>query len=74
MSLADACIHFLWHNYAMLQAGGFAPRTFQPYRLACKFMTSAVLDRLAHHCHVLEATGESYRLKDDCFPSKPAPT
>ena len=27
-------------------------------------LTGAVLDRLTHRCHILEATGESYRLKD----------
>jgi DNA replication protein DnaC len=27
-------------------------------------LTGAVLDRLTHRCHILEATGESYRLRD----------
>jgi DNA replication protein DnaC len=27
-------------------------------------LTGAVLDRLTHRCHILEASGESYRLKD----------
>jgi DNA replication protein DnaC len=27
-------------------------------------LVAATLDRLTHHCHVLEATGESYRLKE----------
>jgi hypothetical protein len=27
-------------------------------------LTGAVLDRLTDRCHILEATGESYRLKD----------
>lgn len=27
-------------------------------------LTGAVLDRLTHRCHILEANGESYRLKD----------
>jgi len=26
-------------------------------------LTGAVLDRLTHRCHILEASGESYRLK-----------
>jgi DNA replication protein DnaC len=26
-------------------------------------LTGAVLDRLTHRCHILEATGESYRLR-----------
>ena len=27
-------------------------------------LTGAVLDRLTHRCHILEATGPSYRLQD----------
>ena len=27
-------------------------------------LTGAVLDRLTHRCHILEASGESYRMKD----------
>ena len=27
-------------------------------------LTGAVLDRLTHRCHILEATGKRYRLKD----------
>ena len=27
-------------------------------------LTGATLDRLTHRCHILEATGESYRLQD----------
>lgn len=27
-------------------------------------LTAAMLDRLLHHCHVVQMTGESYRLKD----------
>ena len=27
-------------------------------------MIAATLDRLTHRCHILEATGESYRLQD----------
>ena len=27
-------------------------------------LVAATLDRLTHRCHVLEATGESYRLKE----------
>ena len=26
-------------------------------------LTGAVLDRLTHHCHILEASGNSYRLR-----------
>ena len=32
--------------------------------LGSQRLTGAVLDRLTHHCHILEASGESYRLKD----------
>ena len=32
--------------------------------LGSQRLTGAVLDRLTHHCHILEAGGESYRLKD----------
>ena len=27
-------------------------------------LTAAMLDRLLHHCHVVQVNGESYRLKD----------
>lgn len=27
-------------------------------------LTGAVLDRLTHRCHILQASGESYQLKD----------
>ncbi len=27
-------------------------------------LTGALLDRLTHHVHILEMTGESYRLKE----------
>jgi DNA replication protein DnaC len=32
--------------------------------LGSERLTGAVLDRLTHRCHILEANGESYRLKD----------
>ena len=32
--------------------------------LGSERLTGAVLDRLTHRCHILEATGESYRLQD----------
>ncbi len=32
--------------------------------LGSQRLTGAVLDRLTHHCHILEGTGESYRLSD----------
>jgi len=31
--------------------------------LGTQRLTGAVLDRLTHRCHILEASGESYRLK-----------
>jgi DNA replication protein DnaC len=34
-----------------------------PEVLGSARLTGAVLDRLTHRCHILEATGESYRLK-----------
>ncbi len=27
-------------------------------------LATAILDRLLHHCHVVQIDGESYRLKD----------
>ena len=32
--------------------------------LGSERLTGAALDRLTHRCHILETTGESYRLKD----------
>ncbi len=32
--------------------------------LGSERLTGAVLDRLTHRCHIIEATGESYRLRD----------
>ena len=32
--------------------------------LGSERLTGAVLDRLTHRCHIIEMTGESYRLKD----------
>ena len=32
--------------------------------LGSERLTGAALDRLTHRCHILEAKGESYRLKD----------
>jgi DNA replication protein DnaC len=32
--------------------------------LGSERLTGAVLDRLSHRCHILESTGESYRLQD----------
>src|SRR5690606_10377152 len=49
--------------------------------LGSERLTGAALDRLTHRCHILEASGESYRLKDaqrrrgskrKTSPSKPA--
>ena len=31
---------------------------------SCRILTGATLDRLTHRCHILEAGGESYRLRD----------
>jgi DNA replication protein DnaC len=49
--------------------------------LGSERLTGAVLDRLTHRCHILEASGESYRLKESRrrtsgkrtmeFPAKP---
>ena len=35
-----------------------------PEVLGSERLTGAALDRLTHRCHILEATGESYRLRD----------
>ena len=32
--------------------------------LGSERLTGAALDRLTHRCHILELTGESYRLQD----------
>ena len=32
--------------------------------LGSERLTGATLDRLTHRCHILEASGESYRLRD----------
>ena len=32
--------------------------------LGSERLTGATLDRLTHRCHILETTGESYRLRD----------
>ena len=32
--------------------------------LGSERLTGATLDRLTHRCHILEATGQSYRLQD----------
>ncbi|HJN11885.1 MAG TPA: ATP-binding protein, partial [Pirellulaceae bacterium] len=44
---------------AIVQHVACQPAVFLRFRL-----TGATLDRLTHRCHILEATGESYRLKD----------
>jgi DNA replication protein DnaC len=42
--------------------------------LGCERLTGATLDRLTHRCHVLEANGQSYRLKDARRRRKTKPT
>jgi DNA replication protein DnaC len=33
-------------------------------------MTAALLDHLAHHCHMFEMNGESYRLRESAKKKK----
>jgi len=50
-----------------LSAAGNPPRTVigqWTEVLGSERLTGAVLDRLTHRSHILEVTGESYRLKD----------
>lgn len=42
--------------------------------LGSERLTGAALDRLTHRCHILEAKGESYRLRDARRRRRPAPT
>lgn len=41
--------------------------------LGSERLTGAVLDRLTHRCHIIEMSGESYRLKDAKRRSRKAP-
>jgi len=34
-----------------------------PTIFGCERLTGALLDRLTHRCHILEANGQSYRLR-----------
>jgi DNA replication protein DnaC len=36
-------------------------------------LTGAALDRLTHRCHIVETTGESYRLQDAKRRRRPGP-
>jgi DNA replication protein DnaC len=33
-------------------------------------ISSAIIDRLVHHCHIFQITGNSYRMKDRLKPKK----
>jgi len=51
----------VWHRQEETQASPFEEWAEV---LGSERLTGAVLDRLTHRCHILEATGESYRLRD----------
>jgi hypothetical protein len=44
------------------------PRSGWSHQMAsatgCERLTGALIDRLTHHVHIIEANGESYRLRD----------
>ena len=41
--------------------------------LGCERLTGALLDRLTHRCHIIEANGESYRLRQARMKQKLPP-
>jgi hypothetical protein len=50
--------------FARWPLAGFAPKEWATAFADDQTLTAAMLDRLLHHAHIVQITGESYRLKD----------
>ena len=67
--LASGVAHEVNNPLAGVLASSLPPGILPPFEqwtevMGSERLTGATLDRLTHRCHILEASGESYRLKD----------